>query len=189
LALPRARVLQHGSGESRGEVSRASWQLVGTALGAWVRSSLVPGGARSYGGKNSVRVARGLTPRCMCGDRGRALCWGVHMPRMHERMTRARATRVHICAGVVPTAAPALDSWLAVKVRCACRARGSHRQLCVGVQVHGATVGRTGGGAAVGRADGRGASAALVRGAQTRVHAAADASDRAVGCGDWRVRL
>jgi len=28
------------------------------------------------------------------------LCWGVHMQRMHERMTRARATRAHICANV-----------------------------------------------------------------------------------------
>ena len=28
--------------------------------------------------------------RCMCGGHGRALCWGVHMQRMHERMTRAR---------------------------------------------------------------------------------------------------
>ena len=33
----------------------------------------------------------------------RAMCWGVHMQRMDERMTRACATRAHTCADVVPT--------------------------------------------------------------------------------------
>ena len=116
----------------------------------------------------------------MCGDRGHgAVCWGVHMQRMDERMTRACATREHICADVVPTVRwcdGALMGPGAVKVPCACVARGVHTGSCVGVQVHGAAVGRAGEGAAVGcagegaavgRAGGSGAGAAL-RGARTR---------------------
>ena len=120
----------------------------------------------------------------MCGDRGRgAVCWGVHMQRMDERMTRACATREHICADVVPTVRwcdGALMGPGAVKVPCACVARGVHTGSCVGVQVHGAAVGRAGEGAAVGRAGGRGACAgAALRGARTRGRGRI-ASDRAV---------
>jgi len=117
------------------------------------------------------------------GDRGRAVCWGAHMQRMDERMTRACATRAHICADVVPTVVRRRShaSWGAVKLKVRV-ARGVHTGSCVGVQVHGAAVGRAGGGAAVGRAGegaavgraggracGRGACAgAALRGARTR---------------------
>ena len=88
------------------------------------------------------------------------MCWGVHMQRMDERMTRACATRAHICADVVPTVVRRRSHGaVKLKVRVA---RGVHTGSCVGVQVqvHGA---------AVGRAGGRGACAgAALRGARTR---------------------
>ena len=100
------------------------------------------------------------------------------MQRMDERMTRACATRAHICADVVPTVVRRRSHGaVKLKVRVA---RGVHTGSCVGVQVqvHGAAVGRAGGGAAVGRAGegaavgragGRGACAgAALRGARTR---------------------
>ena len=115
------------------------------------------------------------------------MCWGVHMQRMDERMTRACATRAHICADVVPTVVRR-RSHGAVKLKVGV-ARGVHAGSCVGVQVHGAAVGRAGGGAAVGRAGegaavgragGRGACAgAALRGARTRGRGRI-ASDRAV---------
>ena len=97
LALPGARVL-HGSGGSRGEVSRAGWQLVGTALGARVRSSLVPAGARSYGGKNLVRVARGPIPVYACGAVHTGSC---------EWARRCTALRSGAPAGAPRSGAPA----------------------------------------------------------------------------------
>ena len=68
------------------------------------------------------------------------------MQRMDERMTRACATRAHICADVVPTVVRR-RSHGAVKLKVGV-ARGVHAGSCVGVQVHGAAVGRAGGGTA-----------------------------------------
>ena len=93
------------------------------------------------------------------------MCWGVHMQRMDERMTRACATRAHICADVVPTVVRRRSHGaVKLKVRVA---RGVHTGSCVGVQVHGAAVGRAGGGAAVGRA---GEGAAVGRAGGDAVH-------------------
>ena len=137
MALPRARVL-HGSGESAEKSEEKSHAPVDAALCVWARSSLVPTAApapalKSYGGPVRVARAHAGVRLCVGGDRGRAVCWGVHMQRMDERMTRACATRAHICADVVPTVVRRRShaSWGAVKLKVRV-ARGVHTGSCVG---------------------------------------------------------